>query len=168
MRSKRSRTSASAPFPDDELDFVDSDFLPLAAQLGAEANSLATLYPPNDAVLEQCQQASLTSERRHATRWRVFRRVATLLTTSAVVVLAVSLAVRMSLGPNESIQRTTPAVWQEVQPLVTSPAVLDPADLGSEYTPEIAPVMFVSELSDPELDAWLDLRRNRTKERIAF
>jgi hypothetical protein len=31
-----------------------------------------------------------------------------------------------------------------------------------------APVMFVSELSDPELEAWLDLRQEGVEEQIAF
>ena len=39
---------------------------------------------------------------------------------------------------------------------------------GVELGPIVSPVMFVSEMSDPELEAWLDLQQDQGSERVAF
>ncbi len=166
MRSKRSRINASAPLPDDELDFVDSDLLTLAAQLGSEANYLATVYPPKDGVLEDCQEVALRDDRRQSAPKRTWQRVTRLASACAVVAVAIAFAVHLPSSPVNSFKNTAP--WQPSPSVSQSPTVPGNFDLIPADTSATMPVMFVSELSDPELDAWLDLRQNNTDERIAF
>ena len=187
MRSKRPRNHPSGKGPDDELDFVDGELLQLAAQLGAQANQLATVYPPKESALEDCLSGSAPSRpRRRLRSWTTKRRLPWV-STCAALVLAMGLGSQLLLSTSGPIDDATRIRWQPSRPTQPSPALADNAQRKANSLPAnslpanslpanslrdgaaiISPVMFVSELSDPEFEAWLDLRRDGSDERIAF
>lgn len=208
MRSKRSRNQLSGKGPDDELDFVDGELLQLAAQLGAQANQLATVYPPKAAgpqskssyartwhapvgrsrnMSARCEE--VTNEGSKEAAWEgcpsgsepsPCHPVWQLLTkrrlgwgaTCAALVLAVGLGSQLPRSSTSTLDDTAPTGWQPTRPAPQAPVLADNAKQDTNPLPDsapiISPVMFVSELSDPEFEAWLDLRRDRGDERIAF
>lgn len=166
MRSKqtvndRLETNARSKHPSDNG--VDGEFLQLTSQLSAEANQLAMVYPPKPQGLESCRETrSAVAPRRR--RWRRRVKMACWITTCAGVLLAVGLGIHPLCSAPDASEKT---VQSPVPPHAGATASKHPGPTP-ETTPTISPVMFVSELSDPEFEAWLDLREDDAPERIAF
>ncbi|MFO7904587.1 MAG: hypothetical protein R6U98_18130 [Pirellulaceae bacterium] len=145
---------------------VDSDSLDslrLANQLSAEASHLAMVYPPNPAVLEECDGVWAAPRSRRRWWWSRAGR-AWWISTCVGVLLAVGVGTHLVLSPSvPSSQRArTPPVNHAPS------AAANRAESAADPSTVISPVMLVSELSDPELEAWLDLHRDKAPERIAF
>lgn len=142
---------------------IDGDSWRLASQLSAEARHLATVYPPNPAVVPACRAVWSASHPPHRGLWSRASR-AWWISTCVGILLAVGLGtqlLRSRSAPSPSTARTPP--------LRDPPsAVASRAESAADQSTVISPVMFVSELSDPELEAWLDLQRDAASERIAF
>ncbi|MFW6170184.1 MAG: hypothetical protein ACODAD_06820 [Planctomycetota bacterium] len=163
MRSRQAPSTRSEVEARNTPHGVDGESLRLANQLRAEARHLAMVYPPNRGVLEECHGPGATPRSRRRGRWSRAGR-AWWISACAGVLLAVGLGTHLVLSrPDPSPKRArTPPLNQ------VPSAVANHAEPASEQSTVISPVMFVSELSDPELEAWLDLQRDKAPERIAF
>ena len=169
MRSKRSQDKPPGIGPEDELDFVDDSLLQLAARLGDEANHLASVYPPKETLLEDCLSDRWPRPpRRRQQTWTTRGRRLWWAGTGTAAVLVLGLGAQFLRSTSNHLDDAAPSRWQPTRNSQQAPGLADNAQPTPDGAPVISPAMFVSELSDPEFEAWLDLRRNPDDERIAF
>ncbi len=164
MRSKRSRNREAGAVPDDELDYVDGRLLPLTAQLRADANRLATTYPPKQAVLGDSRGDSQS----HRRPMRTIAARAVWSSAGIALTLFVGVGSYLLVSADRRTDDTVPVQSQRPVPQQAPSVLANRAESLNENTLFVSPVSFVSELSDPELEAWLDLRRKGNEEQIAF
>lgn len=159
MRSEPVRNPARGDRLDDELDNVPQEWSTLTRELSREADQLAAAYPPKPDALNQiaARLARIESPRRGVPWWGV--SAATLLLSAGI---AVSLFLHESAAPESAVSS------QLKRSPGGSTAVVAQPEVPDEFDPFVEPVMFVSELSDPEFEAWLDLQRGQREERVAF
>ncbi len=162
MRSKHSGGDQPDANPDLQQQLRDEELLSLGKQLSTEAQQLARLYPPH--VTGTDADAVKLAAARSSRHWPAqVAWLAGALVTSACLLLWV-------LGSSWSGSGSdVPRGAALAMPSTPAPdrSVAGPADAGADAP--FTNVSFVSQLSDPELEAWLDLRHeDDTAERIAF
>lgn len=165
MPFRRNRTRTPVEDLGGEFAGARGELPSLASQLSAEADHLATVYPPNPAALHERHTDTARRARPKFSRKRMAVPSVGRAAICASVIFAVALGSYTLFSPTAEQHGRSASLPQPPRNSSASPGT---TGSGHEHAAVISPATFVRDLSDPELEAWLDLRRQGVQERIAF
>jgi hypothetical protein len=150
--------------PDDELDFVDAELLALASQLREQAHRLAATYPPKTMIQDDLVAGDRSptlngtrgSQPRAPGRWAA--TLAVLLLLAVVALAAIARRAEPQRAKGTTAGAAPPAEVRQRHDSARPPHDESPSQVG--YVPVVSPAVLIGELSEPELEGWLDLTRD--------